>query len=182
MPKTLVLLADGSEEMEAIITVDVLRRAGWPVTIAAAGDHRTITASRGVQIRADTCLHNIDASSYDLLVLPGGKGGTDSFCASEAVLQMLRHFDAEGKAIAAICAAALALDAAGILRNRQYTCYPGVETGIHNGHHCAVPVVQDENLTTSQGPGTTFSFCLALVEKFENKKAADELRRQMVLS
>ncbi len=181
MAKTLLLIADGSEEMEAVITIDVLRRAGWTVTVASIGPNITVSASRMVRLQADTCLGSLDASTYDLLVLPGGKTGTDIFCASQKVIETLQNFDAAQKRIAAICAAPLALDAAGILRDRSYTCYPGVETSIQTGRHCKDIVVHDQNLITSQGPGTTFDFALKIVEVCENKKAADVLRRQMVL-
>ncbi|MFU8780720.1 MAG: DJ-1 family glyoxalase III [Kiritimatiellia bacterium] len=181
MPKTLVLVANGSEEMEAVITIDVLRRAGWPVTVAAVQQDTTITASRGVQIVADAALASIDTTSYDLLVLPGGKGGADTFTEDPNVQQAIKAFDADNKTIAAICAAPLALDAAGILRNRRYTCYPGVEENIHAGTYTTATVVIDQNLVTSPGPGTSFAFALALVERLENKKAADTLRRQMLL-
>ena len=182
MPKTLLLLANGSEEMEAVITIDVLRRAGWAVTVAAVEEQETITASRDVRIHADTLLRDIDANAFDLLVLPGGKGGTDIFCAHSGVQNLLQSFDKANKPIAAICAAPLALDAAGVLRQRQYTCYPGVEKQIKAGKHRSAVVVHDENLITSQGPGTTFAFALKLVEIFENKRAADTLRRQMLLN
>ncbi len=181
MPNTLVLIADGSEEMEAIITIDVLRRAGWDVTIAAVKQTPLITASRGVQVHADVCLEQINASLYELVVLPGGKGGTDIFAASDKVRELLQEYDAAGKPIAAICAAPLALDKAGILRKRHYTCYPGIEKEITNGQRRNDTVVEDENLITSQGPGTAFFFALALVARFENKKAAEKLRRQMIL-
>jgi DJ-1 family protein len=182
MPKTLVLIANGSEEMEAVIIIDVLRRAGWPVAVAAVGSCDTITASRGVRILADTLFDVTCAMSHDLLVLPGGKDGTDAFCRNPDVQHILQVFDAGNKPIAAICAAPLALEAAGILRDRCYTCYPGVEAQIQGGQHMRDTVVIDGNLITSQGPGTSFAFALALVELLENKKAADQLRRQMVLA
>jgi len=183
MPKTLVLIADGSEEMEAVITIDVLRRASWPVTVAAVKEQPTIIASRGVKIEADICLHDLDVSSYQLVVLPGGKGGTDVFSKNVAVQALLQQFQAAGKMIAAICAAPLALDAAGVLEGHQYTCYPGVNDDIASGHYnSSALVVEDGKLITSQGPGTTFPFALALIAHFENKKAAEKLRRQMILT
>ena len=180
--KTLVLLADGSEEMEAVIVIDVLRRAGWPVTVAAIGEQLLLQASRDVKIQADILLQDCESSSFNLLVLPGGKGGTDRFIADSTVQALLRTWDKAGKPLAAICAAPLALDAAGILRHRQYTCYPGIETQISAGTHCEREVVQDENLITSRGPGTAFGFALTLVATFESEEAAEKLRRQMVLS
>jgi protein deglycase len=181
MPATLILIADGTEEMEAVIVIDVLRRAGWPVTVAAVGEGRIITASRGVQLVADVSLQECDTATFDVLILPGGKGGTDVFTRDKGVQETLRAFDRDGRSIAAICAAPLALDAAGILRNRRYTCYPGMEREIGQGKHCRATVVHDDNLTTSQGPGTAFAFALALVAQFESKMAAEKLRRQMVI-
>ena len=182
MANVLVLIADGSEEMEAVIVIDVLRRAGFEVTVAATGTTTRIEASRGILLTADKLLADIQWSeSFDLLVLPGGKGGAETFTHDSTVQQLIRAFDQDGKWIAAICAAPMALDAAGILRGRKYTCYPGVEQALSSGQHTPDTVVQDENLITSRGPGTTFAFALHLVALLENKKTADTLRRQLLL-
>lgn len=182
MTKALVLVANGSEEMEAVITIDVLRRASWQVTVAAVNSDLTLTCSRGVRIQADAHLHAIDADTYDIIILPGGKAGAEQFAADEDVQALLKTFDQAGKTIAAICAAPLALHAADLLRHRQYTCYPGIESDITTGKHCNQRLVQDENIVTSQGPGTAFEFALALVAKFQDQQAADTLHQQMVLS
>ncbi len=183
MPATLVLIADGSEEMEAVIIVDVLRRAGWPVVLAATGSSLKISASRGVTIVADSLLSEIDPNIFSLIVLPGGKQGTQAFATDPVVLALLRNFKETGKHIAAICAAPLALEAAGILAGSRFTCYPGTQQSIGHGTFCPDdPVVVDGTLTTSQGPGTAFDFALNLVARLENKKAAENLRRQMVLA
>lgn len=182
MSSALVLIADGTEEMEAVIVIDVLRRAGCSVVVAATASQTTIKASRGVRIVADALLAEIGTPmAFDLLVLPGGKDGAETFSRSPNVQELLKSYDRGSKWIAAICAAPLALDAAGILRERRYTCYPGIEQGIASGQHITDVVVRDENLVTSRGPGTAMQFALTLVALLENKKAADELRRQMVL-
>jgi 4-methyl-5(b-hydroxyethyl)-thiazole monophosphate biosynthesis len=182
MLKVLALIADGSEEMEAVIVVDVLRRAGWDVTVAAVGEKKNVTASRGVVLAADCLLKDTDTAGFDLLFLPGGKGGTEVFSASESVQALLQRFDQSDRAIAAICAAPLALDTAGVLKGRRYTCYPGVEKQIKDGMHRNAEVVMDGNLTTSKGPGTAFAFALQLVARYESDEKAFALANEMVLA
>lgn len=184
MASILVPLADGVEEMEAVIVVDVLRRAGWQVITAATGHSPLVTASRGVVLKAD-CLW-LDAAgqgteTVDGIVIPGGAGGAQALCRHEGVLEYLRTCDRNGRLIGAICAGPLVLQAAGILRGRRYTCYPGVQDGITGAHHCNEKTVRDDRLITSQGPGTAFDFALALIEAVDGAAEAATIRRQLVL-
>ncbi len=183
MTNALVLLANGSEEIEAVIVVDVLRRAGWNVTMASIETDLHIVASRGVRITAGAQLVDLDTTTFDLAVLPGGRAGAEAFAAHRGVINLLRTFYGQQKCIAAICAAPLALGAAGILHQHRYTCYPGIETEIEDGVFCPdAAVVEDANIVTSQGPGTAFAFALALVARFDSPCAAQKLREQMLLA
>jgi len=183
MSAMLIPLADGVEEMEAVIVIDVLRRAGWNVIAAAVGDSPVVTASRGVTLTAD-CLWQ-DAvqrlATIDGIVIPGGAGGTQALCRHEGVLECLRTFGKDGRLIGAICAGPLVLQAAGILHGRRYTCYPGVERDIAGACHCNEKTVRDDRLITSQGPGTAFDFALALIEALDGATKAAAIRRQLVL-
>lgn len=183
MTSILIPLADGVEEIEAVVVIDVLRRAGWHVTVAAIGDSPVVTASRGVTLTAD-CLWQeaaADLAADDGIVIPGGAAGTRALCGHDGVLACLRAFDKQGLLIGAICAGPLVLQAAGILHGRRYTCYPGVENGITGAHHCKTKTVRDGQLITSQGPGTAFDFALTLVETVDGAAHADTIRRQLVL-
>lgn len=177
----LIPLAEGCEEMEAVIVADVLRRAGWEVTLAGLTEG-PITASRGVGLMPDRHWDDIDPDLFEMIVLPGGLGGTRALCAHSGVQQTLRTFDAGGKWIAAVCAAPLALHEAGILRDRRFTCYPGIEYEMDvSVQRLNDSVVVDGMLITSQGPGTAFEFALKLIETGDGPVAAETVRKGLLL-
>lgn len=162
MTSALVLLANGSEEMEAVIVIDVLRRAGWEVVSAGLQDG-VVTASRGVRLVPDTVLADLDMSVFDVLFLPGGGPGTKAMCADTRVLDAVSAFHDSGRIVAAICAAPLVLQEAGILDGVRATCHPAVEEQLVVTTRQTDRVVKDGNIFTSQGPGTAIEFALALV-------------------
>jgi len=179
--KALVPIANGSEEMEAVIIIDTLRRAKWDVTVAGltAGP---IEASRHVKLVPDTTWDQIDPNDFDILLLPGGFGGTEAFMQHSGVQQALKDFNAKGKWIGSICAAALALNEAGILAGRRFTCYPGVEEKLpsHLTRSDEIVVV-DDHLITSQGPGTAFEFALKVIAECESPNASASVRAGLLL-
>ncbi len=178
--KVLIPLADGVEEMEFVIIVDVLRRAGWEV-VSAGLKAGVVKASRGVQLVPDVLWERIDISDFDGLVFPGGSGGTDILKRDVRVLEAIRSFDLAQKWVAAVCAGPLVLQAAGILEGRKVTCHPGVVDQLTVTDRIDQPVVVDGHLVTSQGPGTSFLFALTLVGIVENKQKAVMLAAEMVL-
>lgn len=178
--KALVLIADGSEEMEIVITVDVLRRAQWDVTTASVDD-TTITASRGVRLLADQSLESVDAGAYDILVIPGGMGGVERLMSEEAVLDTVRHFQGNARWIGAICAGPLVLQAAGILEGKLVTSHPSVREQLTVPRTSDNRVVVDGLLVTSQGPGTAFEFALKMIELLESTEAAQAVAAGLVL-
>jgi protein deglycase len=180
MIRALIPIADGCEEMEAVIIADTLRRAGWDVVLAGLNGTAPITASRKIKIIPDARWEELDLLSFDLLVLPGGAGGTKALCNHDGVQETLRIFDIEEKWIAAICAAPLALNKAGVLKGRAFTCFPGVEKEMHRTDRSDDAVVVDRNLVTSQGPGTAFAFALKLIELLDNPAAAEKVRSGLI--
>ena len=178
--KALVPVANGSEEMEAVIVIDVLRRAQWEVTCVGLDD-RPIKASRGVVIVPDAAWDAIDPASYDLLVFPGGNQGSKNLRADARVLKAVREFDAAGKTVAAVCAGPLILQEAGILAGREATCHPGVADELTATERSEERVVVDGHVVTSQGPGTTFEFALTLIALKEGEEKADAIARGLVL-
>ncbi len=182
MTTVLIPMAEGVEEMEAVILIDVWRRAGWQV-VAAAVTPMPIRASRGVRLLADAewetaCLR----TDFDLLALPGGLGGTEALCKTPSVLEAVRRFHSAGKYVAAICAAPLVLQAAGILDGVRATCHPGTADQLTATRWSPERVVRDGRLFTSQGPGTAFEFALALVAEIDGTAARDDLARGLVLA
>ena len=177
----LLPIANGCEEMEAVILIDTLRRAEWNVTVVGltAG---TVEASRGVKLVPDTTWDQINPDAFDVLLLPGGFGGTEALCAHAGVQQALRDFNEKGKWIGSICAAALALHAAGILEGKQFTCYPGVEANLPpNVQPINQVVVVDGHLITSQGPGTAFEFALTIIAECDDPDTAASVRSGLLL-
>lgn len=181
MIKALVPLADGVEEMEAVIVVDILRRAGVDAITAATGASREVTASRGVRLVADRLLADVEADACAALVLPGGAGGAKRLAADERVLGLIRSFVADGKVVAAVCAAPLALQAAGVLNGRRFTCHPAVRDHVAAGKAEDGRVVEDGALITSQGPGTSMEFALAIARRLVGAKTADAVAAGLIL-
>lgn len=181
MKKALVLLAPGCEEMEAVIVLDVLRRAGIE-TVAAGLQAGMFEASRGVKLTPDTGLDDLaGAKAFDLLVLPGGMPGTLALREDLRVRDLLLYyFQAPGKLVGAICAAALVLDAHGLLEGRRFTCYPATAREIQGGTRLDDRVVIDGNLITSQGPGTAMAFALALVNQLMGDETRDQVASGML--
>jgi len=180
MIRALIPIADGSEEMEIVIVADTLRRAGWTVVLAGLHGKEPITASRKVKIIPDARWEELDLLSFDLLILPGGAGGTKALCEHDGVQETLRIFNIEEKWIAALCAGPLALHKAGILKGRAFTCFPGVEKEMHRTDRSDEAVVVDRNLVTSQGPGTAFAFALKLIELLDSPAAAEKVRNGLL--
>ena len=168
-----VLVADGSEEMEVVIVVDVLRRAGIGVFLAGVGEEtRMVTTSRGVRIAPDGAWDPAEEMRFDALVIPGGIGGTQVMRQDESVKQAVRDFLQTGKWVASICAGPEVLQEAGVLAGRTYTSHPGSRAELTAGTWVDRPVVRDGNLVTSQAPGTAFAFALALVEILDSPETA----------
>ena len=163
MAKVLMVLADGVEEMEAVIVADVLRRAGLEVTLAATGRTCEVTASRGVRLVADMLLDAVQPSAFDALVIPGGANGVNRLKADPRVLDLIRERTAAHKLVAAVCAGPLVLQAAGVLHGVRVTSHPSVRQQLAGVAVCDDRVVEDGLFITSQGPGTSMEFALAVV-------------------
>lgn len=181
MTRVLVPLANGVEEMEAVIIVDVLRRAEWTVMTAGV-DEGVITASRGVRLLPDMPLGEVTADSFDVLMIPGGAGGVERLAADRRVLDLVRSFSRAAKWIGAVCAGPLVLQAAGILAGRKVTCHPAAAARLTATPRLEDRVVSDDRLLTSQGPGTSFEFALAMVSLVDGKAKANALAKSMVLA
>lgn len=163
MKKVLVALAPGFEEIETITVVDILRRAGARVVLAAT-EKGLIEGSRGVSVLPNTLIDQIDDKDFDLLVLPGGQPGTTNLQNNEKVKAIIQNMYQSRKQIAAICAAPTILHSTGILKNTVVTSHPSVKDQLKNINYSEEHVVIDGNIVTSRSPGTALEFSLKLVE------------------
>ena len=162
MAKVAVILADGFEEIEALTVVDVLRRAN--IVCHMVGFEARVTGSHAIQVQADRVFDG-DLSEYDMIVLPGGMPGSAHLRDNEQLIAELQKCEQVGKKVAAICAAPIVLNRAGLLKDKEFTCYDGVQEQIADGHYRKETVVVDGQLTTSRGPATALAFAYSLVEQ-----------------
>jgi protein deglycase len=179
MTRALVPITDGTEEMEAVIVIDTLRRAKWEV-VAAGMKKGVITASRGVKIVPDATFDDVDPSTFDVLVVPGGAKGVEKLLKEERLHEAIRRLHRAGKIIAAVCAGPLVLQQAGVLSGCKVTCHPGDAAKITQAQWMNEPVVIDGNIITSQGAGTCFKFALAIISKVDGPEKSKAVARGMV--
>ncbi len=159
----LIPLAPGFEEIETLTVVDVLRRAGAKVTLAGT-EAGLIEGSRGVQVNPDALLETVADQEFDLIVVPGGQPGTTNLQQNPTIISILQNMSKAEKPIAAICAAPLVLQQAGLLESRTTTSHPSVTGQLNNITYSEERVVVDGNIITSRAPGTAMEFALKLVE------------------
>lgn len=179
MTRVLIPVADGTEEMEAVIVADTLRRAKWEVVIAGLKEG-PITASRGVRIIPDSTMDRVLPGAFDAIVIPGGGAGVANLAKDERVLNAVRTLHQAGKLVAAVCAGPLLLQAAGILDGRRATCHPAVAERLTRATRLDDAVVEDGNVITSRGPGTSIRFALKIIERVDGAATAAEVARAMV--
>lgn len=183
----LVCLAHGSEEIEAVTTIDLLVRAGLSVTTASVESDgtREIVCSRGVRLLADAPLVEVADNDYDAVVLPGGLKGAETFRDSPLMVETVRQFHLAGKIVAAICAApGTVLIPHDLFPVGNMTGFPGLRDTIPDKHWMDRRVVWDPrvNLLSSQGPGTSIDFALKLIDLLVDKEKAREVASQLVLA
>ena len=179
--QVLVPIADGSEEIEAVCIIDVLRRAGAEVT-AASVDNLQVTASRGVKLVADAHITECVGRKYDLIALPGGMPGAEHLRDSKELIKILKQQKTEGRLYGAICASpAVVLQSHGLIEGRKATSHPGFSSMLENKEEINARVVVDGNCVTSRGPGTAIEFALKLVEILYGIDTAEEVAGPMIV-
>ena len=162
--KAYILLATGFEEMEAIGTIDILRRGGIEtITVAVTGE-KTVTGVHGIPVIADELIEHIESWTCDALVLPGGGPGSALLKEHEGVANAVLEVNKNGKLVAAICAAPRVLGKLGLLDGRKATCYPGIEPELGKAMMVADPVSVDDHIITARGPGFVIDFGLAILK------------------
>ena len=180
MAKVYVFLADGFEDVEALIPVDVLRRGGVDVTTVSVSDHLLVRTAHGVNIEADVLFAQADFADADLLFLPGGMPGAANLFAHQGVCEAVVRQHQAGKRVAALCAApAVVLAPLGILNGKRATCYPGFEGALTEATYTADLVTVDGNVTTGEGPAAAFPFAYTLLAQLTTEANADAIAEGM---
>lgn len=183
MAKTaVVIMANGTEEIEAITPGDVLNRCGVDVTYAGVGGTE-LMGGHHVPLRAECLVQELGEILFDAVIIPGGGKGAENIAHSEEALALIKRHVDEGKIIAAICAApAVVLAPMGVLDGKHATCYPGMERRFSsNIKGCESDVVVDGHLITSRGPGTSLAFSLRIAEQLVGATQAIKVGQGMLV-
>ncbi|MBS7155564.1 MAG: DJ-1/PfpI family protein [Sanguibacteroides justesenii] len=182
MKKSFLFLADGFEEVEALGTVDVLRRGTIEVKTVSISDKKEVTGAHGISVVADLLLNDVKEEEAEFLICPGGMPGAKNLGDCSALVQLIqKHYD-KGGYVAAICAApALVLSKIKMNKRHTMTCYPGFEGYLPDADMQPHGVVVDGNVITGRGPAYAFKFGLAILEQITSKKVAEEVAAGMLL-
>jgi 4-methyl-5(b-hydroxyethyl)-thiazole monophosphate biosynthesis len=179
MKTALVLFAEGSEELETVTIVNILRRGGVSVSLAGLTSG-ALCGSRGITLQPDTTLEAALNQEFDMIVLPGGQPGTNNLKADARVLQLVKKMHTQEKYVTAICAAPSVLATAGLLDGKRATSFPAALSNFPNVNLQAAAVVEDGKLITSRGPGTAMDFALTLLERLAGVAKRVEIESGLV--
>ena len=180
MKKIGIFMADGCEEIEALTTVDILRRAKIDIDMISINGKSEVTGSHNITFKCDKVISEADFSGYDGLVLPGGLPGTTNLGAHKTVVEKVGEFAEAGKLVAAICAAPTVPGDNGILEGKRATCYPGCEDRLTGAEIVDEQVVVDGNIITGRAMGAAIPFALEIVRYCTDDNTADSIRDGIV--
>ena len=180
MSKVAVFFGTGYEEIEALTVVDILRRADVETTMVSVTEERSVTGSHSVSVAMDALLLEVDFNSLDVIVLPGGMPGTKNLEACEALMKQVDAFMAQGKIVAAICAAPSILGHRGYLKGRKACSFPNFESHLEGAEVMDQPAVIDGNIVTGRGMGAAVPFALAILEMLQGKEAAEKMAENIM--
>lgn len=179
--ETCIFLADGFEEMEAVGVIDILRRADIEIEIVSIKNDLEVEGAHGIKLICDRKFEEMEFSEFVMIIFPGGLLGVNNLKSFAPMKEVINYFYSNDKYIAAICAAPSLLDEAGILKNKKFTCYEGVQEFIKNGIYSKQKVVQDKNIITSNCVGSVFDFGFKLVEILKGEDLRNCVEEKMII-
>ncbi|MDR0404375.1 MAG: DJ-1/PfpI family protein [Oscillospiraceae bacterium] len=174
-----LFLAEGFEEIEALSTLDVLRRAQIPVKIVGVGG-KIISGAHKLKVMTDEHDVSSDFSHLEGVILPGGMPGTTNLEGSEIVRSAVDFCASKLLLIAAICAAPSIIAHMGLLKGKKATCYPGFEGELSGAQVLSLSVCRDDNIITGRGPGSAIDFALEIVKYLKGDEEAKKIQQQIV--
>jgi 4-methyl-5(b-hydroxyethyl)-thiazole monophosphate biosynthesis len=176
-----LFLAEGFEEMEAVVPMDIFRRAGIDLVTVSITNDLKVCGAHGVCVLADKTFAELNFDGEFLIFLPGGMPGTSNLDNHAGLKSLISAQAARGSKVAAICAAPSILGKMGLLNGREAICYPGFEQLLEGATVSADKVVQSGNIYTAKGPGVALQFALKLVEELKGTKSANEVADALMM-
>ena len=180
MKRVIMMFAEGFETVEALMVVDLLRRGGVEVVMTSINEEDMVRSAHGVAVEMDATMDEVDLSTFDAIILPGGMPGTIHLGESKAVKDAVMLMHEEGKIVSAICAAPGVLGKYGLLEGKNACSYPEHEKNLMGANVSREPVVVDGNIVTSRGLGTAMEFGFKLLEMLVSKEKADQIKTAIV--
>jgi 4-methyl-5(b-hydroxyethyl)-thiazole monophosphate biosynthesis len=182
MKTILVHLATGFEEMEALVPVDVWRRAGFDIQTVSIMGNKIVTGAHNISVVADLLFDEVDYDYADMIFLPGGMPGASNLDAHKGLQKKILEFNRKGKYLAAICAAPLVLGHNNLLKNKRATCFPGFEKELYGATITGSNVEFDDNIITAKGAGVAFELAMKVTEMFKGRDFTMQLAAKMQVS
>ena len=175
--KGLVIVGDYFEDVEMIAPVDVWRRHKEEITIASLMHRKEVVSARGIKMEADDLLENLNLSNFDYLFIPGGPGVSKILVNLDEVSDAIKYFAQNNKVVCAICAAPMLIGRLGLLKNKNYTVYPGFDNQIIGGNYLRDNgAVRDGNFITGKSMYYSIEFALLVIESLYDRQNKDELQ------
>lgn len=179
MNKGIMLLADGFELCEALITIDLLRRANIDIETVSMMKELEVLSQSNVLIKADKMVKEINCDDYNFMILPGGGAIFKNHLNNEITLNIIKDFNDKQKLVCAICAAPMVLAKLGLLHNKNFVCFPGCKEGLDGKYSKSKKVVKEGNIITSKAMGTTFEFAYEIIKTLLDEKVAKEVLKKV---
>ena len=181
--KVALFIENGSEELEFIAPLDIMRRANLEVDLISANNEDFITSSHNVKILADKKIDEVNnILGYDAIVIPGGMPGSTLLRDNKKIIEFYQTMYNSGKLVAAICAAPIVLSAAGITDDKEVTSYPGFDKEInYKNYNSEKAVVIDKNVITAQGPAVAILFGYEIVNYLLQDNTAEDVKKAMLV-
>jgi len=181
MKNLYIHLAEGFEETEAVTIIDVLRRAGLNVISVSITGNRMVKGSHNIEIKTDILFEEVDFTSGEMIILPGGMPGSKNLNEHEGLRSQIIDYQKQGKYLAAICAAPIVFGNLGILAGKKAVCYPGYESHLVGAEVRSNPYIVDNNIITGRGVGAALQFSLEIVRILKGEESAIQLRKAMLV-
>lgn len=182
MKKVCIFLAEGFEEVEALLPLDIMRRGGINAETVSVTGNKIVTGAHSVPVVADILFEDLKEEDIEMIVLPGGLPGATNLDAHAGLSDMIMSFASSGKPLSAICAAPMVYGKRGLLKDKKVTCYPGFDKYLEGAEYTGNMVEKCENFILGKGPAAAAEFGFALLEKLAGPEKVQVVKSGMLFA